>query len=160
MKSPHLHIVWILGLLLLPRLLPAMPRLEVIPADFATIRDPLVPPGYEAPSQDADPGALQLDAITAKIVWPSLRLRGITHTGQGKFIAMIDQIGIVEEGDEIRMRQGVLLYTWRVDKIDANGLISTRLHVTHLDQPHQPRQIPPPPAPAENLEPDSPNSTP
>ena len=128
-----------------------MPKLDTLPEDFADIRDPLLPPGYEVVAQEPDPAEIQREAIAARIDWPRLQLRGITHAGRSQFIAVIDRIGIVEEGDVVRMRQGDLIYTWRIDKINAEGLTSTRLHVAPADTPQQPLPVapsqPPPTAP-------------
>ena len=133
--------------LILPGALHAMPRLDALPENFTEIRDPLLPPGYEVVAQEPDPAEIQREAIAARIDWPRLQLRGITHTGRSQFIAVIDRIGIVEVGDVVQMRQGDLIYTWRIDKIGAEGLTSTRLHVATAEAPQQPLPVALPQAP-------------
>jgi hypothetical protein len=122
----------------------AQPRLENLPAAFDQLRDPLTPPGYLAPKQDLE--EQMREGLAARITWPTLQLRGITHTGGRMFFAMIDQFGIVEEGEEIRIRQDDMIYTWRVDKISASGISTTRLHVVHVDRPDQPLFLHTPPS--------------
>ena len=119
----------------------AISRLTEIPEDFATLRDPLLPTDYVAPSTEPGQQPAQSDTITAQITWPALRLRGVTHVGQQRFIAIIDQIGIVEPGETISLRQGNLVYAWRVDAITAQGITTTRLHVTSFENPEQPVRI-------------------
>ena len=119
----------------------AMPRMTEIPAGFRDIRDPLLPPDYEQPEVEADPQEQQREAIAAQISWPQLRVRGITHTGGARFFAIIDQIGIVEEDEYINMRQGNLIYTWRVDRITSEGITTTRMHATSVENPNQPIRI-------------------
>jgi hypothetical protein len=119
----------------------AVPKLESIPEDFTEIRDPLVPPGITVTKVDRQEEDLQRDTMTAQIVWPQLQLKGITHTGRSNFIAIIDQVGIVEEGDLVQLRQGDLLYTWRIDRIKKEGIASTRMHVAPVDQPQRPIQV-------------------
>jgi len=137
-------LAWIGGLVL-PVHLSAMQRLEALPATFADIRDPLLPPGYAVVRNEPDPEQLERDALAARIAWPSLQLRGITHAGRQKFVAVIEGIGIVEAGDEVRLRQADLIYTWRIDKINAAGLTSTRLHVTQAETPGKEATATPPP---------------
>ncbi|MFU8780068.1 MAG: hypothetical protein ACNA71_03480 [Kiritimatiellia bacterium] len=119
----------------------AIPKLENLPEHFDAIRDPMIPPGVTVNTAAPTQEDIQRDAMAAQIAWPKLQLRGITHTGTSKFVAIIDRLGIVEEGDVVRMRQGNLVYTWRIDTITAEGLSSTRMHVAPADQPQKPIQI-------------------
>ena len=126
---------------------PAMSPIESLPAGFRDIRDPLLPPGYQKPEQEPDPQEEHRDAITAQINWPQLRLRGITQLGSDRFIAIIEGIGIVEPGEEVSIRSGDLIYTWRIAAIAADGMTTTRMHVTSVENPNAPIQIPAPPRP-------------
>ncbi len=125
----------------------AMSPLENLPADFRDIRDPLLPPGIEIPDEETDPQDEQRNAITARVDWPQLRLRGITQLGAERFIAIIEDIGIVETGEEVSMRRGDMIYTWRIAAIAADGITTKRIHVTSVENPHAPIQIPAPERP-------------
>ena len=119
----------------------ALPRLEKLPDGFRDIRDPFLPPDYEQPEEVPDPVEEQREALAARIAWPQLRVRGITHTGRERFIAIIEQIGIVEEGETVSLREGHLIYTWRIDTITAEGITTTRKHVTSMENPDSPVRI-------------------
>ncbi len=173
MKSRHLslqildrypvRLLLLVAVFLLPQVTPAttnaLPEPLVLPADFDALRDPLLPPGFAQvdDAEHAEQERLRQEAALAeRIQWPTLKLRGITHAGRRSFIAVLEEIGIVEEGDEIRMRRDDFIYTWRVDSISENGITTTRLHVVAaqapmqaLQQPHQtaPGTAPPPPPP-------------
>ncbi len=124
-------------------------RLEYMPDDYRDIRDPLLPTDYEKPTdedqaeeqQQITEQERQRQAVEAQMVWPQLRLRGITHAGQERYFAIIDQIGIVEQGDTITLREGNLVYAWHIDAITDQGITTTRLHVTSVKDPDQPIRI-------------------
>ncbi len=122
--------------------------LETLPPDFEQLRDPFTPPGFrQADPVDAEEVAEQREqeALAARIQWPTLKLRGISHIGNSKFIAIVQDIGLVEAGEEIWIERDNLLYTWRVENITAKGITTTRLHVTQTDDPTKPvLQVQPP----------------
>lgn len=135
-------------LVAIPTILTATQRLSELPPEFEAIRDPLIPIDYLKPIEDEvqaapDPEELKRAALAAKIKWPNLAIRGITHAGGERFMAVIDRIGVVEAGEQIRILQDDLIYTWRVDKISAEGIMTTRLHVADANQPQIPLEIPP-----------------
>ena len=120
----------------------AIPPLEQIPDAIMEMRDPLLPVDYEAPKEEeVDAEAEQRLALQEQITWPQLQLRGITHAGRQKYFAIIDRIGIVEEGDTITLREGNLIYAWRIDSISEEGITTTRLHVTSMEDPDNPVRI-------------------
>lgn len=123
-----------------------MQRMETLPETMHELRDPLLPTDYVAPDAEADEEEIdeqeeQRQAIEAQITWPRLRLRGITHAGGERYFAIIDQIGIVEAGDTVDLRIDDLIYTWQIDSITEEGLTTTRLHVTSVENPDQPVRI-------------------
>ena len=140
MHQPHLLIS--LGFVLACALrISAMTPLEEIPAGFRDIRDPLLPPGYEQPEEEVDPQQEYRETVAAQITWPQLRLRGITHVGRENFIAILEEVGIVEQGEIVTLQRGNLVYAWRISAITAEGITTTRLHVTSVENPDAPVQI-------------------
>ena len=119
----------------------AMTRIKELTDDFHSIRDPLLPTDYVQPSEDDQEQARERETQAAQIAWPQFRIRGITHAGREQFVAIIDQIGIVEEGETITLREGHLIYAWRVDRISEAGITTTRMHVTSIQNPAQPMRI-------------------
>ncbi len=125
----------------------AMTRIDTLPEDFRSIRDPLLPTDYTAPvarteqEREQERERERLARLAARITWPRLRIQGITHAGGQNFIAIIDQVGIVEAGETITLREGHLIYAWRVDSITEAGITTTRIHVTSVQNPNQPMRI-------------------
>ncbi len=95
-------------------------------------RDPFWPVDYKKVTESELRERTIREELQSRINWPSLPLRGITHAGGRRFIAVIDRIGLVETGDIISIREDNLVYRWRIDEINASGLKSTRLDVTEL----------------------------
>ncbi len=88
-------------------------------------RDPFWPIGYTPPSPtepEPDPETARLAAIQEQIQWPELKLSGLTHTGEGRHLAIIEGVGIVEPGETIQIRREGIVYRWRVDAITARGI--------------------------------------
>ncbi|MDI6775053.1 MAG: hypothetical protein QME60_06630 [Verrucomicrobiota bacterium] len=105
----------------------------------AELRDPFWPIGYKKPdlrkpelarskdqSQQENPEEVKK---THDIAWPSLELAAVSKTLQGKWIAMFKGIGLVEEGDQIRVRKGDAWYRWKITAINEKGIGYDRLDV-------------------------------
>ncbi len=94
-----------------------------------TLRDPFWPVGFRPVPVSKKQVSEQASRIRELTRWPTLALRGITRTGKGEYIAIIDGIGLAEPGDIISMRRGGLIYRWRINDITADGISRTRLDV-------------------------------
>lgn len=97
---------------------------------FRSLRDPFWPTGYKPVSESEKIEKSKLAVLKAKINWPALPLRGVTHAGARNYIAMIEGVGLVEAGDLVVIEQDSLIYRWRIDKVTSVGISSTRLDVT------------------------------
>ena len=97
---------------------------------FSALRDPFWPVEHKPASESEKIENSKLADLKAKINWPALPLRGVTHAGGRKFIAIIEGVGLVEAGDLVVIEQDSLIYRWRIDKVSGAGVSSTRLDVT------------------------------
>lgn len=104
--------------------------IDIQGSSFSQLRDPFCPIGYKPVSESEQIERTKIADITSRIKWPTLPLRGITHGGGKRFIAIIEGIGLVEPGDIVEMKRDSLIYRWRIDNVTAAGLSSTRLDVT------------------------------
>jgi len=97
---------------------------------FQNLRDPFWPVGYKPVSESEKIEKSKIADLKAKISWPTLPLRGVTHAGGKNYVAIIEGVGLVEAGDIVVIEQDSLIYRWRIDKVTGAGLSSTRLDVT------------------------------
>lgn len=105
-------------------------RIDVYGDAFSRLRDPFWPVGYNPLPEEEKIEQTKIADLKARINWPALPLRGVTHAGGKRFIAIIDGIGLVEAGDIVVIEQDGLIYRWIIDKVSADGINSTRLDVT------------------------------
>lgn len=94
------------------------------------LRDPFWPVGHQRISESEQMERTKIADLKSRINWPALPLRGVTHAGGRKFIAVIEGAGLVEAGDIVTIRNNALTYRWRIDKVTPEGVVSTRLDVT------------------------------
>lgn len=97
---------------------------------FQQLRDPFWPVGYQPATESEQEKRTQIEDLKTRINWPALPLRGVTHAGGRRFIAVIEGIGLVETGDVVVIQRDALIYRWRIDRVSADGVASTRLDVT------------------------------
>lgn len=122
---------------------PQQPEIDAATTNHYPWRDPFWPVGYvpppPTPTVDLEAERRRLEAerqrqeMAKRIEWPSLTLTGITHAGNQNFIAVIEGIGLVEQGDIVSIHKGDLIYQWRINQIKANGITSTRLGVSNKE---------------------------
>ncbi len=104
------------------------------------LRDPFWPVGYEPPPPEPEVSgdemiAPRIEAVERKINWPTLRLKGITRAGTDRYMAIIGGIGLVESGQTVSIRQGDMLYSWRIEAVTAKGVDFTRLEARPYQLP-------------------------
>jgi lipid II:glycine glycyltransferase (peptidoglycan interpeptide bridge formation enzyme) len=92
-------------------------------------RDPFWTVGYIPAPKSEQEQEQQITHMKSLIEWPKLKLRGITRTSDNKYMAVLDKIGIVEEGDIISVQKDGLIYRWKIDSINDRGISSKRLNV-------------------------------
>ena len=93
------------------------------PDKWEAARDPFWPVGYTPPpSAEVESDTVRQTAFQAQLQWPMLRLIGLTLTGQGLHLALIEGVGIVEAGETIQVEREGIVYRWRVDAVTARGI--------------------------------------
>ena len=91
------------------------------------MRDPFWPIGYRPKSRESknEPDF----SSTAQMKWPALKVKGLTKGVSGNYIAILENIGVVEAGDIIRIEQNGVIYRWKINAVTKKGVSSTRLDV-------------------------------
>ena len=110
---------------------PALPTSEVdtAAAAVAVPRDPFWPVGYtpkppeqERPDEEAEP-------IEIPDEWPTLNVSGVTRAADGTYIAIVERIGLVEQGEAVSLTVDGLVYRWRVNRVTGRGVSFSKLDV-------------------------------
>ncbi|MBN2302424.1 MAG: hypothetical protein JXN60_07915 [Lentisphaerae bacterium] len=87
------------------------------------LRDPFWPVGYIPFS----PEEQNTNTTTSEAQWPSLKLKGITTTPRGGYLAIIDSVGLVEAGQVVQIKKNGIIYTWQITDITDKGFRSKKL---------------------------------
>lgn len=103
--------------------------------DRASIRDPFWPVGYTPVPESKKLEQAKISRLESLIKWPKLKLQGISRTSDNKYLAVIDKIGIVEEGDVIAVKKDGIIYRWKINKITKNGISRTKLNPKEISPP-------------------------
>jgi hypothetical protein len=105
------------------------------------LRDPFWPVGYApAPPEPEVPEEEEKEETEEDLPpvepekWPVLKIRGLSKDGKGNHLAILDKIGIVEEGDIVSFKHDNLVYRWQVKKITDKGVSQERLGVQRADE--------------------------
>jgi hypothetical protein len=114
-----------------------------LPAGWDELRDPLWPIGYTPPPPPTAPSATDTAVVQksaqalleARAVWPSLKLKALTKDSRGGYMAVIDGIGVVEEGEIVRIQAAGIVYRWRIEMIGPTGLKAKRLTLKAVRRP-------------------------
>jgi hypothetical protein len=118
-------------------------RIEEADAVLLGLRDPFWPVGYEPPPPEPERTDQEIEQakveeeIEKKIKWPALQLKGITHAGKDRYMAIVAGVGLVESGQTVSLRKDEMLYSWLVEEVSRKGLKFTRLEA----RPYQPPTI-------------------
>ena len=127
---------------------PAAAAVEAEPSDVSPIplaltnvvtRDPFWPVGYAprtaapiqvTPESIAAPTPAVVVAPPAPefvVDWPTLKVRGVTRDTSGRQIALVQGVGLVEEGNMVHISSRGVMYNWRVTRISGTGVEFERL---------------------------------
>lgn len=101
----------------------------------AVLRDPFWPVGYTPKLDLPEPTNTVTETVlppveikpVAPAEWPELRARGVTETPERDHIAFLDGVGMIVEGDTVRVERGGVVFTWYVVKISKDGAELRRL---------------------------------
>lgn len=115
---------------------PTGTSLEGTAATNPVPRDPFWPVGYVPKPRVPEtarvpPSAPPTAAKRPPPEWPALKVTGIMQTARGP-LAVVEGVGLVEEGSVVRRQIGGYVYRWRVDRITPERLVYTRLDVQPL----------------------------
>jgi len=97
---------------------------EDIPGN--NLRDPFWPPNYtpvltQKDESDIEEPSVQDENLIGAAKWPTLKVKGITAIGN-KYSAIVDGIGIIEEGKIISLKRGNTIFSWQVLKITSKNV--------------------------------------
>jgi hypothetical protein len=93
------------------------------------LRDPFWPVGWAPPNfgqigiEEGDRNALAKWAEARK----QLLVTGLSRGADGKFVAILKGIGVVQEGDTVSVNYGDLTYKWRLRSISSDGIDPERI---------------------------------
>ncbi len=101
------------------------------------LRDPFWPVGY-IPVADRSPDEEQEETIDDReTTWPALPVRGSSRAADRTYRALVEGVGIVEEGDIVSLPHQGLWFHWRIGRIDSQRLRFTRLGITSEQYPSE-----------------------
>ena len=61
---------------------------------------------------------------------PKLVIKNVQRGRDGKYIALIEGIGVVKAGSVVRVKKGGHTYTWRITSITEKGVSHTKVRIT------------------------------
>ena len=98
----------------------------------ASYRDPFWPVGYEKPKpkEVKEVEQKKIEAVKAVIVWPKIKVKGITKTSSGQYMAILEEHGFVSPGDILKIRSQGILYRLKIDAISESDLSYHKLDAT------------------------------
>jgi len=108
------------------------------PTNEPSVRDPFWPVGYTpppppSPESEGKVAEAPKAEITAPVEWPPLVLKGITKNRAGRYMAMLDGIGLAETGNVVSMTRNGINYRWKIADINDRGITSVRLECVQIE---------------------------
>jgi len=102
---------------------------------LATLRDPFWPIGW-APPKVTVTDVEEVPKVVQKrspVRWEDARklihLSGLSKTSDGRYLAILKGIGVVEESDVVTVTLDDFTYKWRITKITEEGIAPERIGV-------------------------------
>lgn len=112
---------------------------RMVSTPFSLERDPFWPVGFKPGNAEFSPIASSSAPNAPKpspeetVDWPELHLRGVMQSGRGR-MALLDEIGLVHEGDTVSRNVGALLFEWKILEITRDNLRYERLGYRRLEK--------------------------
>jgi hypothetical protein len=125
---------------------PAAPSSTVQPASSPdkVLRDPFWPIGYPDNKATAEPKTTNAPPVTGQQAtnvvttvtdpgtppeakWPELKVKGLIRQTDGRYIAIVDGVGIVEAGQTVSRQSQGYLFRWKVIAINEKGIVQQKL---------------------------------
>ena len=94
-------------------------------------RDPFWPIGWEPPRL----GRMTTNAPVKDVLtkWDKaraiLQVTGLSKSPDGKYLAILKGIGVVEEGDTVSVNYMGLNYKWKITSVTSKGIVPERIGV-------------------------------
>lgn len=94
-------------------------------------RDPFWPVGWEPPVPGKVSANTTVENVPTK--WDEaralLQLTGLSKSLNGKYLAILKGIGVVEEGETVSVHLKGLNYKWKITSITSKGIVPERMGV-------------------------------
>jgi hypothetical protein len=95
------------------------------------LRDPFWPVGYmksvEQPPTTGDGGGTVKQPPAGYVNWPTLNLKATMKTPAGKFVAKIEDVGVVESGEIVSLKKEGMIYRYKITAVSDKGVSCQRL---------------------------------
>ena len=118
------------------------------------VRDPFWPVGWQPHDENAPPPPPPGNPER----WPKLELNGVSKTPTGYIALLKHGMGMVTQGQVLRMKRGNRIYRWKIVAINKNGINAKRLDAKIVGAGNKPGNKPgkksgkaPAPGPAKAL---------
>jgi hypothetical protein len=100
-------------------------------------RDPFWPVGYVPPPPAPPAPTNQVGDVDAPkpeevIEWPNLVVKGITRNKAGRYMAVIDGIGLVESGETVATVREGFRFRWIILAVTNQGVLQRKLDVVRV----------------------------
>lgn len=94
-------------------------------------RDPFWPVGWEPPQMGPVTGDMPTKSLLTN--WDEaralLQVTGLSKTRDGKYLAILKRIGVVEQGDTVSVNFRGLNYKWKIASVTSKGIVPERIGV-------------------------------
>ncbi len=107
-------------------------------------RDPFWPVGYTPPPPSpstsrtnetgSEAGTPDPEPPDRVVEWPTLSVKGITRSGSGRYMAMLDGFGLVEGGETVSVVRNGFRFRWVILSVTNQGVLQTKLDVVRIKE--------------------------
>jgi hypothetical protein len=108
---------------------------DTVQKSFDSLRDPFWPVNWQPAEFGRPQGKPQVGPSVA-LKWAEatklLQVTALSRSPKGQYIAIVKNVGVVEEGDVISIHYGNAVYKWTVRGITAAGIETEKLGVYPL----------------------------
>ena len=95
------------------------------------LRDPFWPVGWKPAPIDATAPENPKGPIRWNEAARKLEVTALSRGADGRYFAIVKDIGVVEKGDTLSVEHEGLLYRWRVKDITSRGIVPERMTATN-----------------------------
>ena len=101
------------------------------------LRDPFWPVGYAPQKRDESVVATTTTNVTSQgpvaavpaagVIWPELKVKGLTRQADGTYLAIIEGAGVVEAGQIAKIKRDGMIFRWKITEINKKGIFKQKL---------------------------------